>query len=114
MTPHAMPDAPAATPVLSTTSTSSPRSARCQAVERPWTPAPMTRCLTERSPISKGTVPLSSSMERRFPALEHVRLPVGADRPRALDPRAQLRLGELAVLLLQPDAVRVARLEMRD
>src|SRR3954469_2883865 len=38
-----MPDAPAATDVLSTTSTSWPRSARCQAVERPWTPAPMTR-----------------------------------------------------------------------
>src|SRR3954447_292509 len=42
-----MPDAPAATPVLSTTTTSSPALARCQAVERPWTPAPTTRCLTE-------------------------------------------------------------------
>src|SRR3954469_22266288 len=42
-----MPDAPAATPVLSTTTTSSPALARCQAVDRPWTPAPITRCLTE-------------------------------------------------------------------
>src|SRR3954454_18496943 len=40
-----MPEAPAATPVLSTTRTSSPARARCHAVERPWTPAPMTRCL---------------------------------------------------------------------
>src|SRR3954463_69140 len=42
-----MPEAPAATPVLSTTSTSSPALARCHAVDRPWTPAPTTRCLTE-------------------------------------------------------------------
>src|SRR3954470_9349008 len=42
-----MPDAPAATPVLSITRTSSPALARCQAVESPWTPAPTTRCLTE-------------------------------------------------------------------
>src|SRR3954470_2864178 len=42
-----MPEAPAATPVLSTTSTSSPALARCQAVDSPWTPAPITRCLTE-------------------------------------------------------------------
>src|SRR6478735_11231627 len=42
-----MPDAPAATPVLSTTRTSSPAFARCHAVDRPWTPAPTTRCLTE-------------------------------------------------------------------
>src|SRR3954453_17864261 len=42
-----MPEAPAATPVLSTTTTSSPARARCQAVERPWTPAPTTRGLTE-------------------------------------------------------------------
>src|SRR3954453_10691706 len=42
-----MPEAPAATPVLSTTRTSSPALARCQAVERPWTPAPMTRCLAD-------------------------------------------------------------------
>src|ERR1700690_4056366 len=37
-----MPEAPAATLVLSMTSTSSPALARCQAVERPGTPAPMT------------------------------------------------------------------------
>src|SRR3954465_9143522 len=42
-----MPEAPAATPVLSTTTTSSPALARCQAVDRPWTPAPITRGLTE-------------------------------------------------------------------
>src|SRR5919199_4122826 len=42
-----MPEAPAATPFLSTTSTSWPCWARCQAVDRPWTPAPMTRCLAE-------------------------------------------------------------------
>src|SRR5689334_7669851 len=42
-----MPDAPAATPVLSTTSTRSPAVARCHAVDRPWTPAPMTRIGTE-------------------------------------------------------------------
>src|SRR5215211_1878212 len=42
-----MPDAPAATPVLSTTSTRLPLCARCQAVERPWTPAPTTRTGTE-------------------------------------------------------------------
>src|SRR5690349_14907857 len=38
-----MPEAPAATSVLSTTSTSVPFWAACQAVDRPWTPAPMTR-----------------------------------------------------------------------
>src|SRR3954452_5254222 len=42
-----MPEAPAATPLLSTTRTSSPARARCQAVERPWTPAPITRCLAD-------------------------------------------------------------------
>src|SRR3954466_11463524 len=42
-----MPRAPAATPVLSTPTTASPALARCHAVERPWTPAPTTRCLTE-------------------------------------------------------------------
>src|SRR5215207_10058272 len=42
-----MPDAPAATPVLSTTSTSSPERARCQAVESTWTPAPTTRKRTD-------------------------------------------------------------------
>src|SRR5215218_6828693 len=46
-----MPDAPAATRALSTTSTSSPCSARCQAVESPWTPAPTTRLATERPAI---------------------------------------------------------------
>src|SRR5687768_12752390 len=99
-----MPEAPAATPVLSTTSTSSPRSARCQAVDRPWTPAPITRCFTERI----------GSVQRRFPALEHRRAPVLTNCARPLHPGPQLRLGELAVLLLQADAVGVSRLEMCD
>src|SRR5918992_496796 len=90
-----MPEAPAATPVLSTTSTSSPRSARCQAVESPWTPAPTIRVETERMSVNG-------------------RSPIRSHRTRALDPRAQLGLGELAVLLLQPDAVRVAGLEVLD
>src|SRR5918998_6015968 len=99
-----MPEAPAAMSVLSTTSTSSPCSARCQAVDRPWTPAPITRCFTERI----------GSVQRAFPALEHGWPPVGADRLRVLHPRSQLGLGELAVRLLQADPVRVARLEVLD
>ena len=51
----------------------------------------------------------ADSVDRRLPALEHRRLPVGADRLRALHPRPELGLRELAVLLLQLDAVRVAR-----
>src|ERR1700730_1262275 len=51
MTPQAIPDAPAAMRVLSSTSTSRPLPrplsrnafARCQAVLRPWMPAPTTR-----------------------------------------------------------------------
>src|SRR5438445_2255769 len=50
----------------------------------------------------------------RLPALEHGRVPVGANGRRALDPRAEQRLRELAVLLLQLDPVGVARLEVRD
>src|SRR5918995_5316245 len=98
-----MPEAPAATPVLSTTRTSSPASARCQAVESPWTPAPITRCFTDLM-----------SVKRRLPALEHRRLPFAADRAAVLDPRAQLRLGELAVGLLEADPVGVAGAEGRD
>src|SRR5215217_2977749 len=80
----------------------------------------MTRYDTDRV---KGSDPLSgcdlrgltpSSVERRLPAFEHRGLPVRADDPRVLDPRAQLRLRKLAVLVLQPDAVRVARLEVCD
>src|SRR5690348_2034718 len=53
-----MPDAPAATPVLSTTRTSSPALARCQAVDRPCTPAPTTRCLTEAGRVgAMGSLP---------------------------------------------------------
>src|SRR5260221_7376304 len=54
MTPQAMPEAPAAIAALSSTRTSWPPprprrrrfSARCQAVLRPWMPAPMTTYLT--------------------------------------------------------------------
>src|SRR6266536_3490806 len=103
MTPQAMPEAPAATPVLSTTRTCSPCRARCQAVESPCTPAPITRY---------GVVRISVS--GRFPAFEHAGPPVLADGARALDPWAALRLEELAVGLLQPDAVGVAGLQVGD
>src|SRR5919106_3265067 len=98
-----MPEAPAAMPVLSTTSTSSPCLARCQAVDSPWTPAPMTRCLAERISVCG-----------RFPALEHPGPPVLADGARPLDPRAELGLRELRVGLLQPNAVGVAGLQVSD
>src|SRR5512133_2348910 len=98
-----MPEAPAATPVLSTTRTCSPCSARCQAVERPCTPAPMTRYSALRMSVS-----------RWLPALEHGGAPVLADGARALDPRAELGLGELGVGLLELDAVGVAGLQVGD
>src|SRR5215210_1936329 len=66
----------------------------------------MTRYGTERSPMAL--------VQRGLPALEHVRLPVAPHGPRVLHPRAELRLRELAVLLLEADAVGVARLEVRD
>src|SRR3954467_11447746 len=103
MTPQAMPEAPAATAVLSTTRTCSPCRARCHAVDSPCTPAPITRY---------GVVRISVS--RRLPALEHAGLPVLAHGARALDPRAELGLRELGVGLLQPDAVGVAGLQVRD
>jgi hypothetical protein len=53
-------------------------------------------------------------VERGLPALEHGRLPVGADRARPLDPGAELGLGELRVLLLELDAVGVAGLQVLD
>src|SRR5262245_41042917 len=43
-----------------------------------------------------------------LPALERGRLPVRADGLRTLHPRPELRLGELRVLALELDAVRVA------
>src|SRR5919106_1537224 len=52
--------------------------------------------------------------ERLFPAFEDGRLPVGPDRLRALDPRAELGLLELRVLLLELDPVRIARLQVLD
>src|SRR4030095_15586195 len=97
-----MPEAPAATPVLSTTRTCSPRWARCQAVESPCTPAPITRYGGRRISVSG-----------RFPAREHAGPPVLADGPRALDPWAELGLRELRVRLLQADAVGVTRLQVR-
>src|SRR5581483_3913225 len=55
-----------------------------------------------------------ASVRRRFPALEHRRLPIGADEPRIIHPGPQLRLGEFAVDLLQRDPVGVAGLEVLD
>src|SRR6266545_2253334 len=98
-----MPEAPAATPVLSTTSTSSPCCARCHAVDSPCTSAPMTRVFAERMSVSG-----------RFSAFEHAGTPVLADRARALHPRPELGLWELAVGLLQTDAVGVAGLQVGD
>src|SRR5829696_4504232 len=66
----------------------------------------------ERSPIRPPVSP--PLVERGLPALENRRLPVLADRPRVLHPWPELRLGELAVLLLQANAVGVARLEVSD
>src|SRR5262245_7625597 len=52
------------------------------------------------------------SVQRRLPALEDGGLPVGADRLRGRDPRAELGLRELRVVLLELDAVGVARLQV--
>src|SRR3954453_8832001 len=103
MTPQAMPEAPAATAVLSPTRTCSPCRARGHAMECPWTPAPITRYGGGRMSVS-----------RPLPALEHAGLPVVAHGARALDPRAELGLRELGVGLLQPDAVGVAGLQVGD
>src|SRR5437016_995484 len=54
------------------------------------------------------------SVVGRFPARELRGLPVGADGLRARDPRAELRLRELRVLLLELNAVRVPRPQVRD
>src|SRR5258705_1096155 len=94
-------DAPPPTAPASSTSTEPATSSSANAHAMPTTPPPTT---TARI----------SSMARRLPALEHGWLPVRADGLRALDPRAELRLRELAVLLLQLDAVGVPRLQMRD
>src|SRR5262245_66646728 len=59
------------------------------------------------STFRRSSVPL-----RGFPAFENRRLPVRADRPRALDPGTELWLRKLRVLLLQLDPVRVPRLEV--
>src|SRR3954466_14607778 len=55
-----------------------------------------------------------TSVHGRLPALEDGRLPVRAHRLRVVDPRPQVELRELAMLLLQPDAVGVARLQVLD
>src|SRR4029453_11060124 len=68
---------------------------------------------TRRAPATAGALRVSS-VRRRLPALEHRRLVVRGDGPPPLDPRAELGLGELAVLLLQLDAVGVAGLQVRD
>src|ERR1044072_798326 len=102
-----MPDAPAATPALSTTTTSSPAAARCQAVDSPWTPAPITRWRAEPGRSVKSVL-------RRFPAVEHRGLPIRSDDIRALNPRPQLGLSELGVGALEPDPVGVAGLQVGD
>src|SRR5918999_1019736 len=83
---------------------------------RPCTAAPTIRVATEggRPGIRRGWRRREAdraSVQRRLPALEDRRAPVLPEGSRALDPGTQLGLGELAVRLLQPDAVRVARLE---
>src|ERR1700744_2590200 len=60
--PQAIPEAPAATPDLSTSSTSWPSRARCQAVERPCTPAPMTRVGVE---VGRRSDTVSSRLLRK-------------------------------------------------
>src|SRR3954447_11565847 len=77
-----MPDAPAATPALSTTSTSSPALARCRAVDRPWTPAPTTRCLTEAGRVGGTRFAPSRGISVAYNAMA---LPL---RRRSLPPRA--------------------------
>src|SRR5918994_1695416 len=47
-----MPDAPAATPALSTTSARPPPRATCHAVESPCTPAPTTRTGTDEGSVA--------------------------------------------------------------
>src|SRR5439155_3953786 len=56
----------------------------------------------------------STSVIRRFPALQGRALPLGSDRRRAFDPRPELRLWKLRVLVLQLDPVRVPRLQVPD
>src|SRR5688500_4660484 len=51
-------DAPAATPSRSTTVTSTPRSCRNQAVDRPTTPAPITTAVRGPPSIAIATSPL--------------------------------------------------------
>src|SRR5205085_10231798 len=53
-------------------------------------------------------------MRRGLPALEHRRLPVGADDGRPGHPGPELRLRELRVRVLELNAVRVAGLEVLD
>src|SRR5206468_886611 len=84
-------DAPPPTAPASSTSTESATSSRANAHAMPTTPPPTTAARI-------------GSVSRRFPALEHGRPPVRPDGPRARHPRAELRLRELAVLLLQLDA----------
>src|SRR5262245_63269162 len=107
MTPQAMPEAPAPTPVLSSTRASSPASARCQGLDSPWPPAPTIRCRAESGRAAIGLV------VGRLPALEHRPLPVGPHGLRVLHSGAELRLWELGVGFLQPDAVRVAPRQVR-
>src|SRR5262245_55749310 len=104
-----MPEAPAPTPVLSSTSTSRPLAARCHAVARPWIPAPTTTTPASRS----SGITSTSSVARRLPAGQRGRLPVLPDGGGALEPRAGLWLRELGVDALELDAVGVAGQQVR-
>src|SRR5688500_7804087 len=89
-----MPDAPAAIAVLSTTTTSVPLRARCQAVERPWTPAPITStdteegssliCCLSRNAVAETGLYTNSSTEARL----------AADFPRSRGARREMSVVE--------------------
>src|ERR1700756_5661467 len=54
------------------------------------------------------------SVQRRLPALQDRGRVIGSHGPRLLHPWTELRLGELAVALLERDAVGIAALQMLD
>src|SRR5262245_851755 len=99
------------------TSTSRGRSSARATGSAPRQPAGGPDRCSSRSAAStrsdRGPPPAAASVAGgALPALEHGRLPVGADRLRFLDPRAELGLGELAVDVLELDPVGVARDEV--